>query len=200
MNQLLVDRRRYSPVRGLRPSMRLTIEPGRRVALESEQLGTSTPPEPRPLAPLGVIVVEAAAERALVVGGARQVHGRHAQHDDAQTADKPERCSLPAAPRFRRCLSRSGSRPRGNAWRTRGPSRRPVMPGDYTRLALRVHRCGSRQAVDNRRERALKELGGAGESQGGRRARLERKSGAATRTRIGLTKTAGCVLDYALCG
>jgi hypothetical protein len=91
------------------------------------------------------------AEGALVVGGARQVHRRHAQHDHAPTAGAQKRSTFPAAPRFRSCLPRRKSRPERDARRTRGPSRRPVMPADYTGphfecIGVGLDRCG----VDNR--------------------------------------------------
>ena len=50
--------------------------------------------------------VEAVPERLLVVGGARQVHGRNAQHDDAPSAGMRRSSLFPAAPRFRSCLPR----------------------------------------------------------------------------------------------
>ena len=101
------------------------------VALEAEQLGAAAPPDTGPLAPLGVVVVQALPERLLVVGGARQVHRRDAQHDARPPAGMPRRPPFPAAPRLRSCLTRRASRSRSDARRTRGPSRRPVMSAGY---------------------------------------------------------------------
>ena len=137
-NAPLVGRRRRSPLERVAALDEADDRARRGVALEAEQLGAAAPPEARPLAPLGVVVVQAVPERLLVVGGARQVHRRHAQHDDAPPAGMPRRSPFPAAPRLRSCLTRRRSRPRRDARRTRGPSRRPVMSGGYR---ASHHRC-----------------------------------------------------------
>ena len=46
-------------------------------------------------------------------------------------------------------------RPGGPARRTRGPSRRPVIPADYPLSALIVHRCGSRQVASDEFSKAV---------------------------------------------
>jgi hypothetical protein len=56
------------------------------VPLEPEQFCAAAPPGAGSLAPFGEAVVEAVPEGLLVVGGASEVHRRHAQHDDGSAA------------------------------------------------------------------------------------------------------------------
>ncbi len=89
-------------------------------ALETEQLRAGTPPGAGPLAPLGVVVIETATERVLVILRTGEIHRRDAQHGRRPLSGTARRASLPAAPGLRSHRSR-------RAPRAPGPKSRPVM-------------------------------------------------------------------------